>query len=231
MNSKTITRAQLCKLFDHTNLKVFADRESFVKLCREAAEHNFAMVAINSGPVALCKELLKGTDVHVGSAVSYPTGQTTLEVKKFEAEDAIAKGADEIDYIINIGELKNGNLQYIREEMESIVGICKKNKVISKVIFENCYLTREEIIILAKMAREVKPDFIKTSTGTGTYGARLEDVKLMKEIVGDEVKVKAAGGIRDWETCKLFIDAGVSRIGTSSSLDILKEFDQERAGK
>jgi deoxyribose-phosphate aldolase len=231
MDSKTITREQLCKLFDHTNLKVFADRESFVKLCREAAEHHFAMVAINSGPVALCKSLLKGTDVHVGSAVSYPTGQTTLEVKKFEAEDAIKNGADEIDYIINIGELKNGNLDYIRREMEAIVAICRRHEVISKVIFENCFLTREEIVILAKMAREVKPDFIKTSTGTGPYGARVEDVILMKEAVGDGVKVKAAGGIRTWEACKLFIDAGVSRIGTSSGLDILKEFDEERTGR
>lgn len=231
MDSKTITREQLCKLFDHTNLKVFADEQSFVKLCGEAAENNFAMVAINSGPVALCKSLLKGTDVHVGSAVSYPTGQTTLEVKMFEAEDAIQNGADEIDYIINIGELKNGNLGYIRQEMESIVDICHKHEVISKVIFENCFLTREEIIVLARMAKAVKPDFIKTSTGTGPYGARLEDVRLMKETVGDEVKVKAAGGIRTWETCKLFIDAGVSRIGTSSSLEILKEFDEERTGK
>jgi deoxyribose-phosphate aldolase len=227
MNSKTITREELCRLFDHSNLKAFADENTFKKLCKEAAENHFAMVAINSSPVKLCKELLKGTDVHVGGAVSFPLGQTTLETKLFETEDAIRNGADEIDYVINIGELKNGNLAYIREEMEKIVAVCRKNNVISKVIFENCYLTREEIETLSRIAKEVKPDFIKTSTGTGAYGARVEDVRIMKAIVGDEVKVKAAGGIRTWAACKELIDAGVSRIGTSNALDILKEFDEE----
>lgn len=229
MNSKTITREQLCNLFDHSNLKAYSDKETFRRLCKEAAENHFAMVAINSSPVRWCKEFLAETDVHIGSAVSFPTGQNTLEVKLFETEDAIKNGADEIDYVINIGELKNGNLDYIREEMEKIVGLCRANHVISKVIFENCYLTKEEIETMANIAKEVKPDFIKTSTGTGTYGARVEDVRLMKAVVGDEVKVKAAGGIRTWAFCKELIDAGVSRIGTSNSLSILKEFDEERA--
>lgn len=229
LNSKTITAEQLCRLFDHTNLKAFAKEEDFRQLCAEAAQHHFAMVAINSSPAALCKSLLKDTDVHVGAAISFPLGQTTIQTKVFETENSIQNGADEIDYVINVGELKNGNTDYIRREMEAIVGTCRKGGVLCKVIFENCYLTKEEIITVAKIAREVKPDFIKTSTGFGTSGATAEDVKLMKETVGEGVKVKAAGGIRDWATCAAMIDAGAERIGTSSSLKILREFLESKA--
>ncbi len=225
MDSKSITKEQLCRVIDHTNLMPYADRSTFEKLCTEATDHHFAMVAINSSPVALCKELLKGTDVHVGAAVSYPTGQTTIETKVYEAENAIHNGADEIDYVINIGELKNGNLKYIRKEMEAIVELCRKGNVISKVIFEICYLTDSEIRTLAEIAREVRPDYIKTSTGTGPHGATVEALRLMKRLVGDAVKVKAAGGIRDWTTCAAMLDAGAERIGTSSSLAILAQYD------
>lgn len=228
-NSKTITRDQLCRLFDHTNLKAFADESMFRTLCQEAKDHHCAMVAINSSPVALCKSLLKDTDVHVGAAISFPLGQTTIETKLFETEDAIRNGADEIDYVINVGELKNGNIAYIKEEMERMTALCRKHNVLIKVIFEICYLTDEEIKTVAEIAREVKPDFIKTSTGFGTFGATKEAVKLMKDTVGDEVKVKAAGGIRSWAACKDMIDAGAERIGTSSAIQILKEFDEERA--
>lgn len=214
----------LCGMFDHTLLKPFADEKAFEKLCKEAADNKFAMVAINSSPVSLCKKLLEGTGVHVGAAISFPLGQTSIEVKAFETEDAIKNGADEIDYVINIGELKNGNYDYIKREMETIVDICRKNNVISKVIFENCYLEKDEIKKVAEIAKEVKPDFIKTSTGFGTSGATIENVKLMKETVGDAVKVKAAGGIRDWETCKAMIEAGAERIGTSSSFKIIEQF-------
>lgn len=213
-------------MFDHTCLKPFADRKMLETLCREAKEGNFAMVAVNAAPVSFCKQLLAGTPVHVGAAVSFPLGQTTLETKVFEAENAIACGADEIDYVINIGEVKNGNFSYIRKEMESMVAVCRKSGVLCKVIFENCYLTKEEIKRLAQIAGEVRPDFIKTSTGFGTSGALAEDVRLMKEAAGDAVKVKAAGGIRSWETCRQMIDAGAERIGTSSSLKILEEFER-----
>lgn len=228
MKSETITRSELCRMFDHTCLKPFADHGMLMKLCREAQEGNFAMVAINSAPVAFCKSLLKDTGVHVGAAISFPLGQTTIEAKVFETENAIQNGADEIDYVVNLGEVKNGNYGYIREEMERIVAACKSRGVLCKVIFENCYLTREEIRKLAEIASEVKPDFIKTSTGFGTSGATPEDVSLMKETVGDLVKVKAAGGIRSWEACSQMIDAGAERIGTSSSLKILEEFDRSR---
>jgi len=219
-----LTEQQLCKYFDHTYLKATATKEDFVKLCEEAKTLNTAMVAINSSPVLICKELLKGTDVHVGAAVGFPLGQTTIETKVFETKNAIKNGADEIDYVINIGELKMGNWDYIKNEMSQITKICKEKNILVKVIFENCYLIDEEKVKLAEIAREVKPDYIKTSTGFGPSGATIEDVVLMKHVVGDAVKVKAAGGIRDWETCKAMIEAGAERIGTSSSITILEEF-------
>ena len=228
-DSETITRKELCRLFDHTNLKAYADETMLTNLCTEAKEGHFAMVAINSSPVAFCKNLLKGTDVHVGAAISFPLGQTTIAAKVYETINAIENGADEIDYVINIGELKNKNLAYIRDEMQQIVDACHSRNVLCKVIFEICYLTNEEIKEVAEIAREVKPDFIKTSTGFGTSGATADAVRLMKETAGPDVKVKAAGGIRSWETCKAMIDAGAERIGTSSSLKILEEFDRAHA--
>lgn len=227
MKSIEITKEQLAGMIDHTNLKAYAVEEDFKKLCKEAAENHFAMVAINSSPVRLCKKLLQGTKVHVGAAISFPLGQTSIETKVAETENAIADGAGEIDYVLNIGELKMGHDNYIQKEMEEIVSVCRKHHVISKVIFENCYLTKEEIRRAAKIAKKVKPDFIKTSTGFGTGGATVEDVRLMKETVGDDVKVKAAGGIRDWETCKEMIDAGAERIGTSSGIKICMEFEKK----
>ena len=224
----TLTEASLAKYFDHTFLKAYATRADFEKLCKEARELGTAMVAINSAHVRVCKELLEGCDVHVGAAISFPLGQSVLEIKVEETKKAIQDGADEIDYVINIGEAKMGHWDYIEEEMRQITEICRAHKVISKVIFENCYLEKDEIRKLAEIAKKVKPDYIKTSTGFGTGGATLEDVRLMKETVGDDVKVKAAGGVRDWKTCKAMIEAGAERIGTSSSIAILEGFRNER---
>ena len=219
-----MTKEQLVKLFDHTCLYAYATEAHMKKLCDEARAYNFAMVAVNSVQVKLCKKFLKDTDVHVGAAIGFPLGQTTIASKVFETVDAIQNGADEIDYVINITELKDGNYDYIREEMRQIVAECRKANVISKVIFENCYLTQEEKEILCKIALEVKPDFIKTSTGFGTGGATLDDVKLMKSIVGDAVKVKDVGGVRDLETCMAMVEAGAERIGTSAAVKITEEF-------
>ena len=225
MNVNELTRERLANMFDHTCLKAFAREEDFRKLCEEARDNGFKMVAINSSPVRFCKEILKDTPVHVGAAISFPLGQTTIETKCFETQNAIDNGADEIDYVINVGEVKNGNYAYIEEEMRRITEICRAAGVLVKVIFENCYLEKDEIVKVAQIARRVKPDFIKTSTGFGSGGATPEDVKLMKDTVGDDVKVKAAGGIRDWETCRKMIEAGAERIGTSSSFKILEGFD------
>ena len=222
-----IKRDELTKMFDHTLLKPYVSSKEMEEFCIEAKSLNPMMVAINSAQVKLCKEMLKDTDIHVGAAISFPLGQTTIDVKKYETEKSILDGADEIDYVINITKLKDKDYDYIEEEMKEIVTICKKHNVISKVIFENCYLTKDEIIILCNIAKKVKPDYIKTSTGFGTNGARKEDVELMKSIVGDTVKIKAAGGIRDWNTCKEMIDAGASRIGTSSSFKILESMKKK----
>ena len=219
----------LAKMFDHTYLKAFAKKKDMEKLCQEAKMINCKMVAINSCQTKLCKQLLKDSDIHVGAAISFPLGQTTIETKLFETKDAIENGADEIDYVVNLTKVKDHDFDYIEDEMRQITKLCHDNKVICKVIFENCYLEKEEIIKLSEIALKVKPDFIKTSTGFGTSGAKVEDVALMKSIVKDEVMVKAAGGIRDLETCMAMIKAGASRIGTSSSLKILEELDNVNA--
>ena len=183
------------------------------------------MVAVNSVQVKLCKKFLKDTDVHVGAAIGFPLGQTTIASKVFETVDAIQNGADEIDYVINITELKDGNYDYIREEMRQIVAECRKANVISKVIFENCYLTQEEKEILCKIALEVKPDFIKTSTGFSKAGATFHDVELFAQNVGPCVKIKAAGGISSLEDAEKFIQLGASRLGTSRIVKLAKAME------
>ena len=207
-----LTEKDLCFMFDHTNLKAFASTADITKLCEEAKEYGFRMVAINPLHTSLAAEILKGSDVHVGPCISFPLGQNTIEEKCTEVLMAISQGADEIDYVTNITAVKDGNWDYVEREMRTIADICRAAGVLTKVIFENCYLEKSEIEQLAKISLRAKPDFIKTSTGFGTGGATVEDVALMKQTVGDEVEVKAAGGIRDWKTCKAMIEAGASRI-------------------
>ena len=229
MNIQNLTPETLAKYFDQTLLKPYASKADFEKFCAESDSYHFKMVAINSAPVKLCKELLKNSDVLVGAAIGFPLGQTTIADKVFETEQAIAEGADEIDYVINIGELKSGNTEYIEREMREIVALCRKHGKTVKVIFENCYLTDDEKRTLCKIAKRAKPDFIKTSTGFGTpaagipVGATVADVKLMKEAVGSEVKVKAAGGVRTLQDALNMIEAGAERIGTSAGVAIIKE--------
>ena len=191
-------------------------------------EYGFASVCINPCHVAYCADYLKDSDVNVCTVIGFPLGANTSAVKAFETKDAIEKGADEIDYVINVAELKNKNYDYIKKEMEEIVKICREAGKTSKVIFENCYLTDDEKRKVAEIAKEVKPDFIKTSTGFGTGGATVEDVKLMKSVVGDEVKVKAAGGIRDLKTALAMIEAGAERLGTSAGVAIVEEYNNQK---
>lgn len=224
---KNYSLRDLSRLIDHTNLKPDATTAMMKKLCQEAIDYHFKMVAINQVQSKLCAELLKDTDVDIGAAIAFPLGQTTIESKCFETKNAIEIGATEIDYVINISELKAGNLNYIEREMSEIVKICRQYNVTSKVIFENCYLTDQEKIALCQIAVKVKPDFIKTSTGFGPSGATLEDVKLMKQHVGDVVKVKAAGGIRNADTFKKMIAAGAERIGTSAGIAIIEEIKKD----
>lgn len=224
-----LTPETLAKYFDQTLLKPYVTEDRLKEFCEESDRYGFAMVAINSAPVKFCREVLKDSDVHVGAAIGFPLGQTTIADKVFETEQAIKEGADEIDYVINLVKLKSGDLDYIEDEMRQIVDVCNKNGKISKVIFENCYLTNEEKETLCKIALKVRPTFIKTSTGFGTpepgvaVGATVEDVRLMKSIVGDAVKVKAAGGVRTLADAIAMIEAGAERIGTSAGVTIVEE--------
>lgn len=158
MENRMITRESLAAMIDHTYLKADAVSGDLEKLCQEAKEYHFKMVAINSCWSSFCKRQLEGTPVHVGAAISFPLGQTSMESKLFETRDAIENGADEIDYVIHIGRLKERDYDYIQREMEGIVSLCREHKVISKVIFENCYLTREEIQAISDIAKKVQPD-------------------------------------------------------------------------
>ncbi len=211
-------------MIDHTLLKPFITNEDWKVLCEEAMKYGFKTVAINNAGISICKNYLSQSDVLVDAAVSFPLGQCTLETKIFETRDAIKKGAGEVDYVVNIVELKNGNWNYIEKEMASIVAVCREHGVTSKVIFETCYLTDDEKRKLCDVALKVGPDFVKTSTGFGTGGATIDDVRLMKSSVGDSIKVKASGGIRDAKTFLAMIEAGASRIGTSSGIKIIEEF-------
>ena len=229
----TYTISELANIIDHTNLNVDATKEEMKKLCDEAMEYNFKMVAINQVQSELCSEYLSGSEVAIGAAIAFPLGQTTIASKVFDTKDAIKNGATEIDYVINLSEVKNNNYEYIKDEMKQIVDVCRENNVISKVIFENAYLEKEEIVKLAEISKEVKPDFIKTSTGMAPTGATLEEVALMKRTVGDDVKIKAAGGIRDLETFIAMIEHGAERIGASSGIQIISKLTEqlEQEGK
>ena len=225
----SLTPAALAKYFDQTLLKAYVSEADFAAFCAESARYHFKMVAINSAPVAMCKRFLADSDVLVGAAIGFPLGQTTISAKVFETKQAIADGADEIDYVHNIVELKSGHYDYVEREMREIVEICREHGKTSKVIFENCYLTDDEKKILCEIALKVRPDFIKTSTGFGTpapgvaVGATLADVKLMKAMVGDAIQVKAAGGVRTLAEALAMIDAGVTRSGTSAGVKIVEE--------
>ena len=220
---KRYTIDDLARLVDHTNLHADATRQDMEKLCREAVSYHFRMVAINSVQAKLCSGLLAGTDVHTGAAIGFPLGQTSIATKVFETEDALANGANEIDYVVNLTEVKAGNWDYVKEEMSSIVDVCRKAGVPSKVIFENCLLEDGEKVKLCEIASEVLPTFVKTSTGFSTGGATVEDVRLMREHVDPRVKVKAAGGIRTADAFLAMVAAGAERIGCSAGIPIIEE--------
>ena len=223
------TLDDFARLVDHTNLHPDATEADMAKLCDEARRYHFKMVAINQTQSAFCARQLAGTDIHTGAAIAFPLGQTSIAAKVFETADAIEQGANEIDYVVNLTQVREHNWDYVREEMERIVAVCREAGVPCKVIFENCFLTEEEKLALCGIAREVGPTFVKTSTGFGTGGATVEDVRLMKANVGDEVQVKAAGGIRTAEAFLDMIRAGATRIGCSAGIAIIEELRQMRA--
>ena len=223
----TLTAEQLAKCFDHTLLKADAVEADFVKLCDEAKEYGFYSVMVNPSRVALCKKLLEGTDIKIGTVIGFPLGATTIADKVTETRRAIEAGADEIDYVLNVGMLREGNLEYIQQEMLEIVAACRMRKAGCKVILETCYLTDEEITAACETAAFYLPDFVKTSTGFGTGGATPEHVALMAKKASKKVKVKASGGIRTWADCKAMLEAGAERIGASAGVKILQEFNQQ----
>ncbi|WP_300261109.1 deoxyribose-phosphate aldolase [Clostridium sp.] len=212
-------KQQLARMIDHTILKPEADRASIEKLCKEALEYNFASVCINPTNIELAAELLKGSEVKVCTVVGFPLGANTMEVKAFETKDAIAKGADEIDMVINIGRLKDKDYEYVEKDIKAVVDAADK-KALTKVIIEACLLTDEEKVKACELAKKAGADFVKTSTGFSTGGATPEDIKLMRETVGPEMGVKAAGGVRSIADAEAVIKNGANRIGASSSIDI-----------
>ena len=210
----------LNKYIDHTILKATASSADVQKLCEEAIEHEFYSVCVNGCYVADAKHLLQGTDVKVAAVVGFPLGAMTTASKVFEAKEAIENGASEIDMVINVAKLKDGEFDYVENEIRLIREAIGNN--VLKVIIETCYLTDEEKVKACELSLVAKADFVKTSTGFGTGGATYEDVKLMKSVVGDNAKVKASGGVRDKETAQKYVDLGAERLGTSSGIDIVK---------
>ena len=209
----------LNKYIDHTLLKASATENEISKLCDEAIHHTFYAVCINGAYISFVKERLQGTDVKIVSVIGFPLGAMDTESKKEEAKNCIQNGADEIDMVLNIGQLKSGRSELISKEITEVKKIVGSK--ILKVILETCFLTKEEIIEASQIAINSGANFIKTSTGFGSGGATIEDVKLMKEIANDRVQVKASGGIRDRKAAIQFINAGATRLGTSSGVAIV----------
>lgn len=223
MNGKMkITKEQLSNMIDHSLLKPNATREQLVKLCEEAMEYRFKAVCVNPIHVAEAAQLLKGSKVLVCSVVVFPFGTHSHKTKSFETKEVIRLGAQEIDMVIRVGALKDGKDREVLEDIQSVVQAAKGHPV--KVILETCYLTDQEKILGCKLSIEAGASFVKTSTGFAEAGAKVEDVRLMRETVGKDFGVKAAGGIRTLEDALKMIEAGANRLGASASVAIMKAF-------
>ena len=208
------------RLIDHTVLKPETQEEAVIKLCKEALEFNFASVCVNPTFVELCAGLLKGSEVKVCTVIGFPLGANTKEVKGFEALDAVNKGAEEIDMVINIGALKDKKYDYVYEEIKYIKECCKGRLL--KVIIETCLLTDEEKVKACELSVKAGADYVKTSTGFSTGGATVNDIALMRKTVGPDLGVKASGGVRTYEDMVNMVEAGATRIGTSSGPKLMK---------
>lgn len=218
-----ISRSQLAEMIDSTLLKPPATKDDIEKLCREAEKHGFGCVCVNPIYVSLATKLLKGTEVKVCSVIGFPFGSTLPEVKVFEARRAVEDGAREVDMVINIGALKSGDHGTVKQDIEMVVDLKRLySDLIVKVIIEAGYLTREEKMMACRLVKEAGADFVKTSTGI-VGGATIEDVQLMRKTVGNDMGVKAAGGIRTLKDALAMIEAGANRIGTSSAVAIIEE--------
>ena len=210
----------IAKYIDHTVLKATTTSKEVEKLCLEAKEYGFYSVCVNGCFVKECKELLKDSDVKIAAVVGFPLGAMTKTAKVFEAREAIANGANEIDMVINVGKLIEGDSKYVEDEIREIKEAIGKN--VLKVIIETCYLNEEQKMLACELSLKANADFVKTSTGFGTAGATFEDVILMKKMVGDNAGVKASGGVKSYETAEKYIELGATRLGTSSGIEIIK---------
>ena len=210
----------IAKMIDHTLLKADTTKAQIMKLCEEAKQYGFASVCVNPTWVATAAELLKGTDVKVCTVIGFPLGASTPETKAFETKNAIENGAEEVDMVINIGALKDGNDDLVERDIRAVVEAAK-GKALVKVIIETCLLTEEEKVRACQLAVKAGADYVKTSTGFSTGGATTEDVALMRKTVGKNIGVKASGGVRDIKSAMAMIEAGATRIGTSSGVAIV----------
>ncbi len=210
---------------DHTLLKADATEKDIKKLCKEAKEYGFFSVCVNPCFVKYAKKQLRNSGVKVCTVIGFPLGANVTKVKVYEAKKAISDGADELDVVLNIGKFKEKKYNYIIKELSKIVKLCG-NKLITKVIIETCYLTKEEILKALEVIYEAGVDFVKTSTGYGKAGAQLDDVKMIKDACNNKLKIKASGGIKTLAQVKEFISAGADRIGTSSGVSIVTEKEE-----
>jgi len=220
MDEKSLTPAELAKLIDHTLLKPEATEEQVRKLCQEAREHQFMSVCVNPHWVPFCADLLRGSDVKVCTVIGFPLGANRSEIKAVEAEDAIDRGATEVDMVINIGALKSRQYDVVLNDIKAVVDAAS-GKALVKVIIETCLLTDEEKVKACELAKEAGADFVKTSTGFSTGGATVADIALMCKTVGPEMGVKASGGVRDYESTMAMVRAGATRIGASAGIAII----------
>jgi len=221
-------RMNLAKYIDHTILKPNATTDQVKAICEEAIEYGFMSVCVNLTHTALVSRMLKDSDVKTCTVVGFPLGAVLPEVKAFETRVAVEEGADEIDMVINIGALKDGNYDLVEKDIKAVVDA--SSDALVKVIFETCLLTKEEIVKAAELSVAAGADFVKTSTGFSTGGATVEDVALMKKTVGDQAKVKASGGVRDYAGAMAVIEAGAERIGASAGVAIVNHKEDSGSG-
>jgi deoxyribose-phosphate aldolase len=222
--------SEVASMIDHTLLKPDATRQNIEELCREAAQFKFATVCVNPTWVATCARLLAGSGVGVCSVVGFPLGATTADVKEYETRRAIFDGAREIDMVINVGALKSGDFRVVERDIESVTTACREGGALSKVIIEAALLTDDEKVTACTLAKAAAADYVKTSTGFGPGGATAADVALMRRVVGAEMGVKAAGGVRDLEGVKAMIAAGATRVGASAGVKIVQQARGDKPG-
>ena len=227
LNSKTITYEQLAKTIDHSLLKPEMTEAEVAAGCELARAYHVASVCVKPCHVGLAARLLKGSDVAVGTVVGFPHGGSTTAIKAAEARQAIADGAVELDMVLNIGELRSGHAEYVKEDIRAVVEAAQ-GKALVKVILENAYLTNEEKALACRLAEAAGADFVKTSTGFAPSGATVADLKLMRASVGPRVQVKAAGGVRTLDAILEVIDTGATRVGATATTAILDEFKERQ---